>query len=292
MNVLITGASGQLGQTFMAMTEGCEHNMVYTDLRPSRDGVLMLDVCDVDAVFRMVDDFGIQVVVNCAGYTDVAKAEAEEALAFKVNAEAPGVLAEVAAQRNIALIHISTDYVFDGRSSIAYGEDAEPAPLSAYGRSKLAGELAVLASGCRHIILRTAWLFSPYGKNFVKTIYEKSAEKPMLKVVDDQIGTPTYAGDLVDFIMHIIDAQMLDRTGVYNYTNEGVCSWYDLAWEVCDLSGHLCDILPCKTSDYPTGVVRPAFSVLDKTKVKQTFCIEIPHWKDSLRFCLANMSEI
>lgn len=291
MNILITGAGGQLGQTFMAMTADCGHGMVYTDLRPSREGVLALDVCDEDAVMKIVEEGDVQVIVNCAGYTDVARAETDEALAFKVNAEAPGVLAEVAARKNIVLIHISTDYVFDGRSAIAYGEDAEPAPLSAYGRSKLAGELAVLASSCRHIILRTAWLFSPYGKNFVKTIYEKSAEKPALKVVDDQIGTPTYAGDLVDFIMHIIDAQMLDRTGVYNYTNEGVCSWYDLAWEVCDLSGHLCDILPCKTSDYPTGVVRPAFSVLDKTKVKRTFGIEIPHWKDSLRFCHARMSE-
>lgn len=292
MNILITGAGGQLGQTFMAMTADCGHNIVYTDLRPSREEVMALDACDADAVAHMVDNFGIQIIVNCAGYTDVAKAETEEELAFKVNAEAPGVLAKVAAKHDVVLIHISTDYVFDGKASKAYGEDAEPAPLSAYGRSKFAGELAVLAASCRHIILRTAWLFSPYGKNFVKTIYEKSAESPMLKVVEDQIGTPTYAGDLVDFIMHIIDAQMLDNMGLYNYTNEGVCSWYDLACEVCDLSGHLCDILPCKTSDYPTGVVRPAFSLLDKTKVKQTFGIEIPHWKDSLRFCLSRMSEI
>ncbi|MBE6217656.1 MAG: dTDP-4-dehydrorhamnose reductase [Bacteroidales bacterium] len=290
MKILVTGACGQLGRTLMDIKDEDRHQYIFTDAYPAMDGVLPLDICDADAVDRMVGDNGVQVIVNCAAYTDVAKAETQEDTAFKVNAEAPGALAKAAARSGAVLIHISTDYVFDGKSAVAYGEDAEPAPLSAYGRSKFAGELAVLASGCRHIIIRSAWLFSRYGKNFVKTILEKTSSQPSVKVVEDQIGTPTFAGDLAEFIMYIIDNDMLDKEGVYNYTNEGVCSWYDLAWEVCDLSGHLCDVIPCKTSDFPTGVVRPAFSVLDKTKVKQTFLIEIPHWKDSLRFCMANMA--
>lgn len=290
MKILVTGACGQLGRTLMDIKDEDRHQYIFTDAYPATDGVLPLDICDADAVDRMVGDNGVQVIVNCAAYTDVAKAETQEDTAFKVNAEAPGALAKAAARSGAVLIHISTDYVFDGKSSVAYGEDAEPAPLSAYGRSKFAGELAVLASGCRHIIIRSAWLFSRYGKNFVKTILEKTSSQPSVKVVEDQIGTPTFAGDLAEFIMYIIDNDMLDKEGVYNYTNEGVCSWYDLAWEVCDLSGHLCDVIPCKTSDFPTGVERPAFSVLDKTKVKQTFLIEIPHWKDSLRFCMANMA--
>lgn len=290
MKILVTGACGQLGRTLMDIKDEDRHRYIFTDAYPAMDGVLPLDICDADAVDRMVGDNGVQVIVNCAAYTDVAKAETQEDTAFKVNAEAPGALAMAAARSGAVLIHISTDYVFDGKSAVAYGEDAEPAPLSAYGRSKFAGELAVLASGCRHIIIRSAWLFSRYGKNFVKTILEKTSSQPSVKVVEDQIGTPTFAGDLAEFIMYIIDNDMLDKEGVYNYTNEGVCSWYDLAWEVCDLSGHLCDVIPCKTSDFPTGVARPAFSVLDKTKVKQTFLIEIPHWKDSLRFCMANMA--
>lgn len=290
MKILITGACGQLGRTLMDMKDEGKHEYIFTDAFPMMEGVLALDISDAEAVDKVVRDNGVQVIVNCAAYTDVAKAETEEEVAFKVNAEAPGTLAKAAARTGAVLIHISTDYVFDGRSGVAYAEDAEPAPLSAYGRSKFAGELAVLASGCRHIIIRSAWLFSRYGKNFVKTILDKTSSQSSVKVVEDQIGTPTFAGDLAEFIMYIIDNDMLDKTGIYNYTNEGVCSWYDLAWEVCDLSGHLCDVLPCKTSDFPTGVIRPAFSVLDKTKVKQTFCIEIPHWKDSLRFCMANMA--
>lgn len=274
----------------MDMKDEGKHEYIFTDAYPALEGVVPLDICDAGDVDRMIGENGVQVIVNCAGYTDVPKAEKEEELAFKVNAEAPGVLAGAAARYGAALIHISTDYVFDGRSGVAYAEDAEPAPLSAYGRSKAAGELAVLASGCRHLIIRSAWLFSRYGKNFVKTILEKTSSQSSIKVIEDQIGTPTYACDLAGLIMHVIDNDMLDRTGIYNYTNEGVCSWYDFAWEVCDRSGHDCKVLPCKTSDFPTGVVRPAFSVLDKTKVKQTFGIEIPHWKDSLRLCMANMA--
>lgn len=290
MKILITGACGQLGRTLMDIKDEARHEYIFTDAYPTVGGIRSLDICDAEAVGKFVGDNGVQVIVNCAAYTDVAKAETDAEAAFKVNAEAPGTLAKAAARTGALLIHISTDYVFDGKTNIAYAEDADPAPLNAYGRSKLAGECAVIASGCHYIIIRSAWLFSKYGKNFVKTILDKTSSQPSIKVVEDQVGTPTFAGDLAEFIMYIIDNDMLDREGVYNYTNEGVCSWYDLAWEVCDLSGHLCDVLPCKTSDFPTGVERPAFSVLDKTRVKKTFCIEIPHWKDSLRFCMANMA--
>ena len=291
MNVLVTGSCGQLGRSLAVLAEGCGKEFIYTGRKEDPEsGVVALDITDVEAVRNIVKENDIDAIVNCAGYTDVERAESEEDKAFAVNAEAVGILASVAKESGATLIHISTDYVFDGRSSEPYGEDAEPAPLSAYGRSKFAGELAVLASGCRHIIIRSAWLYSRYGKNFVKTILEKTSSQSSIKVVEDQVGTPTFAGDLAEFIMYVIDNDMLDKDGIYNYTNEGVCSWYDLACEVCDLSGHLCDVLPCKTSDFPTGVERPAFSVLDKTKVKQTFGIDIPHWKDSLRFCMANMA--
>lgn len=285
MNVLVTGGCGQLGSMLRQVAECSEHTFIYTSLHGA-DDVCALDITDRNAVDKMVKENSVDVILNFAGYTDVEKAELEEEAAFKVNAEAAGILAEAAKDNDAVLIHISSDYVFDGRCSEPYGEDAEPAPLSAYGRSKFAGELAVLAAGCRHIIIRTAWLYSPYGKNFVKTILKRSEELPLLKVVSDQVGTPTFAGDLAEFILQLLEPENLSKTGIYNYSNEGVCSWYDLAWEVCDLSGNLCEVLPCKTGEYPVRAARPQYSVLDKTKVKETFGIEIPHWKDSLRYCL------
>lgn len=288
MNVLVTGSCGQLGRSLAVFAEGSGHTFVYTGLKAdSEAGVVALDITDADAVRNIVMENKIGAIVNCAGYTDVERAESEQDKAFAINADAVGILASVAKQSGATLIHISTDYVFDGHSSEPYGEDAEPAPLSAYGRSKLAGELAVLASGCSYIILRTSWLYSTYGKNFVKTILSKSASQPSLKVVSDQVGTPTYAGDLAEFIILLLEPENLARQGIYNYTDEGVCSWYDLACEVCDLSGNLCDVLPCRTGDYPVKAARPHYSVLDKTKVKETFGIGIPHWKDSLRYCLS-----
>ena len=290
MNVLVTGGCGQLGRSIDVLAEGCGHRFIYTGLKADDgSGVVALDITDVRAVRGIVKENEVGAIINCAGYTDVERAESEEDKAFAVNAEAVGILASVAKEIGATLIHISTDYIFDGHSSEPYGEDAEPAPLSAYGRSKLAGELAVLASGCPHIILRTSWLYSPYGKNFVKTILSKSASQPSLKVVSDQIGTPTYAGDLAEFILHLLEPENIVRHGIYNYTNEGVCSWYDLACEVCDLSGNLCEVLPCRTGDYPVKAARPHYSVLDKTKVKETFGIGIPHWKDSLRYCLGQI---
>lgn len=289
MNVLVTGGCGQLGRSIAVMAEGTGHRFIYADLRADADScVVALDITDAEAVRSIVRENEVDAIVNCAGYTDVERSESEEDKAFAVNAEAVGILASVAKENGVTLIHVSTDYIFDGHGSEPYGEDAEPAPLSAYGRSKLAGELAVLASGCSHIIIRTSWLYSSFGKNFVKTILSKSASQPSLKVVCDQIGTPTYAGDLAEFILLLLEPYNIVRHGIYNYSNEGVCSWYDLAWEVCDLSGNLCEVLPCRTGDYPVKAARPHYSVLDKTKVKETFGIGIPHWKDSLRYCLTS----
>lgn len=289
MNILVTGGNGQLGCSFREKAGGSGHHFIFADLRPGGD--MVLDATDLEAVCSAVRDNGIDVIMNCAGYTDVAKAEQEEDLAYRVNAEAVANLAEAAKRNDAVLIHVSTDYVFDGMAGVPYKEDSEPSPVSAYGRTKLAGEKAVLDSGCRYLIFRIAWLYSRYGKNFVRTIYERSADSPVLNVVCDQVGTPTFAGDLVDLIINIMDSGMTGRQGIYNFTDEGVCSWFDLAWEVCDISGHLCEVRPCMTADYPSGVRRPAYSVLDKSKVKETFGIDIPYWKDSLRFCMKELME-
>ena len=285
MNILVTGGAGQLGCSIRDAAKDSEHKFIYSGLNASGD-LACLDITDSDAVAGFVTEHSIDVIINCAGYTDVERAESEEDKAYKVNAEAVSVLAAAAKSAGAVLVHISTDYVFDGCGSVPYGEDVAPAPLSAYGRSKFAGELAVLASGCRQFIIRTSWLYSQYRKNFVKTILAKSAELPVLKVVSDQIGTPTYAGDLAEFILTLIEPDNIEKTGIYNYTNEGVCSWFDLAYEVCEISGNLCEVIPCRTDEYPVKAARPHYSVLDKTKAKETFGVGIPHWKDSLRYCI------
>lgn len=291
MNVLVTGGSGQLGRSIMDVAEYSGHRFIYTYMcSQSHEGMVHLDITDPEEVNQAMNDYGIDVIVNCAGYTDVERAESEEDKVFKVNAEAVDVLAGAARARGALLIHISTDYIFDGTRSEPYSEDAEASPLGVYGRSKLAGELAVRASGARHMIIRTSWLYSRYGKNFVKTILKKSEEQPLLKVVSDQVGTPTYAGDLAEFILTLLEPENLEKTGTYNYTDEGVCSWYDLACEVCDMSGNLCEVVPCETGEYPVKAARPHYSVLNKSKVKKTFCIEIPYWKDSLRHCLSEIA--
>lgn len=293
MKILVTGSNGQLGQAIMNSTHDLDHEIVFT-ARTAGSGRLIvqgLDVTDPEAVARTVRDNDIDVIINCAGYTDVAKAEIEPEKAFLLNEKAVANLAEAARDNGAVLIHVSTDYIFDGRSSVPYGEEDVAEPLGEYGRSKLAGENAVKASGCRYIILRTSWLFSIYGHNFLKTIHRKSGEQSMIKVVSDQIGTPTYAPDLVDAIFHIIDEGMLDKTGVYNFTNEGVCSWYDFAREICEASGSLCNVMPCRTEDYPANVRRPHYSVLDKMKFKDTFGFEIPHWKDSVSFCVSELEK-
>ena len=290
MNILVTGCMGQLGRSFRNAMELSDHRCIFTDVRDG-DDVMALDITDQDAVSAAVKDNSVDLIVNCAAYTNVNKAEEEEDLAYRINALAPGILAKAAKDAGALLIHISTDYVFDGTGHIPYSEDMPVSPLSAYGRTKQAGEQLIADSGCRYMIFRTAWLYSSFGGNFVQTIYDKTASQPVISVVSDQIGTPTYAQDLADAISGIIESGMLDKTGIYHYTNEGVCSWYDFAKEICDMSGHLCDVLPCRTSDYPSKTRRPHYSVLDKTKIKETFGIEIPHWKDSLMFCIRQIEE-
>lgn len=280
MKIVVTGALGQLGQEIMKLAAGSEHEFVFTDIRAT-DNVSLLDITDVDAVDAFVGK-DVDVIVNCAAYTDVNKAESDEESARQINAAAAGILASAAAKADALLIHVSTDYVFDGTSTVPYREDCLPAPTGAYGRTKLEGERLVQESGCRYMIFRTAWLYSLSGRNFFLTMVNKTAELPQMKVVFDQTGTPTYAGDLAYLISHIIENGLLDRTGIYHYTDEGVCSWYDFAKEINSLVGHTCNVMPCRTEDYPTPARRPHYSVLDKAKVRETFGIEIPHWRDSL----------
>lgn len=285
MNILVTGAAGQLGRAMVKAAQGSDNKYIFCDRQN-------LDISNETAVESFVQIQNIDVIVNCASYTAVDKAEDEQETAELINTRAVAAMAEIARKHDAVLVHISTDYVFDGKACVAYTEEAPTAPLNVYGRTKADAERAVLESGCRHIILRTSWLYGVEGDNFVKRIIEKSAENPVLKVISDQIGTPTFVEDLARLISLIIEENMLDRTGIYNYSNEGVCSWYDFAHEICAQVGHLCDVLPCHTDEYPRKAVRPHFSVLDKSKVKKTFGIEIPHWKDSLSLCIRELENI
>lgn len=279
MKILVTGAMGQLGREISKLADSTEHTYIYTDVR-AHEGVVELDVTDAEAVNAAVQ--GVDVIVNCAAYTDVNKAESDAEAAHKVNALAPAVLAEAAKAAGAMLIHVSTDYVFDGQANVPYREDAARNPLGVYGRTKMEGEDAIVKSGCRHLIFRTSWLYSTTGKNFFLTMADLTASKPELKVVVDQVGTPTYAYDLAYLITYIIEENLLDRNGVYNYSGEGVCSWFDFASEINSQMGHTCRIVPCRSEEYPTPAERPHYSVLDKSKVKRDFGIEIPYWRHSL----------
>ncbi len=285
MNILITGACGQLGRTLMDVSRGYDHYCLFADISES-EGVVSLDATDAAAVMDVVKEHHIDVIVNCAGYTDVNGAESDEALAYKLNAELPAILASAAKACDAVLIHISTDYVFDGKANTPYMETAATNPLSVYARTKDAGDKAVTESGCRYLIFRTAWLYSCYGRNFFKTIEEKTSDMPSINVVIDQVGTPTYAWDLASAIFSVIDGGCTDKVGIYNYSNEGVCSWYDFARAINRGFGYLCDVRPCHTGDYPSKVCRPAYSVLDKSHFKKTFGIDVPHWEDSLLVCI------
>lgn len=298
MKILVTGSGGQLGRTIMNSSRYMEHEFIFTSHAGERPAACpegaswaCLDITDRESVRRIVAENEAEIIINCAGYTDVAGAEKEPQKAFLINSEAVSYLAQAARETGAMLMHISTDYVFDGYASTPYREDDPASPLSEYGRSKLEGEKAVLASGCRYMIFRTAWLFSPYGKNFVRTIMMKADAQSSISVVSDQIGTPTYASDLVEAIFHIVDEGMLDKEGIYNFTNEGVCSWYDFAKEICAETGSLCVVSPCSTNDYPTNVRRPQYSVLDKRRFKETFGRDIPHWRDSLSFCIKEIEK-
>ena len=247
-----------------------------------------LDITDSDAVAAFVEQNGIQIIVNCAAYTNVDRAEEDEPTAERINAEAVRNLAEAMKKVDGTLFHISTDYVFGDEGNTPRTEEMPLDPQGAYGRTKLHGEQAIAEVGCKAIIIRTAWLYSEFGKNFLLTMLRLTKEKPAINVVFDQVGTPTYAGDLALTIFSIIEGDMYaGNEGVYHFSNEGVCSWYDFAQEIATAMGHReCKISPCHSDEFPSKVKRPAYSVLDKSKIKRTFGVEIPHWRESMYYCL------
>ena len=287
MNILVTGANGQLGCCMRNAASGSADRYIFTD-------VAELDITDRDAVARMVADNGINLIINCAAYTNVDKAETDAAFAEKLNAEAVRNLADAIKGVDGTLIHISTDYVFGGDPyNTPCREEQTGTPTGVYGLTKLHGEQAIAASGCKALIFRTAWLYSEYGKNFVKTMLSLTSAKPELKVVFDQTGTPTYAQDLADAIYNIIENRRFEgNEGIYHYSNEGVCSWFDFTKAIASMAGNTgCDIQPCHSDEFPSPVRRPAYSVLDKTKFKHTFGLRVPYWTDSLKTCINNLKQ-
>ena len=286
MNVLVTGGCGQLGMSLRRVMA----DAIFTDVVDAPDTVL-LDITDLAAVRSMVASEGVDVIVNCAGYTNVDAAESHADAAELLNAKAVENLAVAMKEVGGLLVHISTDYVFGSKYNTPIPEDAVTAPESVYGQSsKWHGEEAIRRVGCRSVIIRTAWLYSEFGKNFVKTMLRLTAEKPSLKVVFDQVGTPTYAGDLAQAIVRLLEIAGQAGNDTYHFTNEGVTSWYDFAKTIAEYAGHTaCDIQPCHSDEFPSPVRRPAYSVLDKTKIKETFGLRIPYWTDSLKKCLRNL---
>ena len=289
MNILVTGANGQLGNEIRIVSKNTADNYIFTDVNQV-EGVetTYLDITDLVAIRDIVAKYNIQAIINCAAYTNVDAAETNEALAEKLNADAPENLAKAMKEVGGLLIHISTDYVFGKEPyNTPCKEDQEGTPTGVYGTTKLHGEQKIIATGCKYIIIRTAWLYSEFGKNFCKTMLNLTSSKPQLKVVFDQCGTPTYAYDLALAIMEILKSPVV---GIYHYSNEGVCSWYDFTKMIADYAENTnCDIQPCHSDEFPSPVTRPAYSVLDKTKIKQTFGIQIPYWTDSLKRCINNL---
>lgn len=285
MNILVTGANGQLGTHMRLLAPKSRHHYIFVDIEE-------LDITSREAVLACVRENNIDMIVNCAAYTNVDRAESDEANADRVNHIAVAYLAEAMKSVGGFLVHVSTDYVFGGDPhNTPCPETLAANPTGAYGRTKLAGEQAVLASGCHHLIFRTGWLYSEYGKNFLLTMLNLTATKPQLKVVFDQVGTPTYAGDLAQALFSIVEQGLYENhEGIYHYSNEGVCSWFDFARAIARQAGNTaCDIQPCHSSEFPSPVHRPAYSVLDKTKFKQTFGLAVPYWTDSLARCLSNI---
>ena len=284
--ILITGANGQLGNEMRRLGAVSPNEYLFTD-------VAELDITDKGAVIEYVKENKVDIIVNCAAYTNVDKAEDDEATAELINATAVRNLAEAMKDVDGTLFHVSTDYVFGADGNIPRAEDMPLNPLGAYGRTKLHGEQAIAEVGCKAIIIRTAWLYSEFGNNFLKTMLRLTAEKESLNVVFDQVGTPTYAGDLALAIFSIIEGDIYKgNEGIYHFSNEGVCSWYDFAQEIASAMRHdKCKINPCHSNEFPSKVTRPPFSVLDKTKIKTTFGIEIPHWRDSMLYCLQRLAK-
>lgn len=293
MNILVTGANGQLGNCLRIAAKDSDNKYIFTDIADD-DHTKCLDITDAKSVAQMVMDNDVKIIVNCAAYTNVDAAEDNQALAELLNSTAVRNLAEAAKANNGTLIHISTDYVFGKEPyNVPCREDQKGTPTGIYGMTKLHGEQQIAESGVKSLIFRTAWLYSEYGKNFVKTMLNLTATKPELKVVFDQAGTPTYAQDLADAIFKIIENRTMDgNEGVYHYSNEGVCSWFDFTKMIAEFAGNTdCDIQPCHSDEFPSKVVRPAYSVLDKTKFKETFGLKVPYWTDSLKICIKNLKE-
>ena len=319
MNILVTGANGQLGNEMRIIARSSSDEYIFTDVNQV-EGVETeyLDITDLDAVRRMVTENGVEAIVNCAAYTNVNAAETNESLAEKLNAEAPENLAKAMKEVDGLLVHISTDYVFGAEScNTPCKEDQTGTPTGVYGLTKLHGEQKIIATGCKHVIIRTAWLYSEFGKNFCKTMMNLTATKPQLKVVFDQVGTPTYALDLAEAIVVVLndyaasvisterDSSVISterqrvekstyhKSGIYHYSNEGVCSWFDFTKMIAEYNGTTsCDIQPCHSNEFPSPVTRPSYSVLDKTKIKDTFGVKVPYWTDSLKKCIANLKNI
>ncbi len=293
MNILVTGANGQLGNEMRIISKDSTDNYIFTDVNQI-EGVetFYLDITDLESIRKMVADNHIDAIVNCAAWTNVDGAEDPEkyALVEKLNATAPENLAIAMKEVDGWLVQISTDYVFGKEPyNTPCKEDQQGTPTGVYGATKLLGEQEIIATGCKYMILRTAWLYSEFGKNFVKTMLNLTATRPQLKVVFDQTGTPTYAYDLATAIVAAIKNPV---EGIYHYSNEGVCSWYDFTKMIAEYSGQTtCDIQPCHSKEFPSPVTRPSYSVLDKTKIKETFGIPIPYWTDSLRKCLINITK-
>ena len=286
MNILVTGANGQLGSEMRRVGFVSPNNYIFTDIAE-------LDITDSKAVLEFVADNKISVIVNCAAYTNVDKAEDDERTAEAINTTAVRNLAEAAKSHNATLFHISTDYVFGTDGNTPRTEEMAVNPLGAYGRTKLNGERAIAEVGCKALIFRTAWLYSEFGNNFLKTMLRLTAERSEINVVFDQVGTPTYAADLAVLIFSIIEYGIYQgNEGIYHFSNEGVCSWYDFAKEIAAAAGQTqCQINPCHSSEFASKVCRPPYSVLDKSKVKRVFGVDIPHWRDSMLHCLTRLKK-
>ena len=292
--ILVTGANGQLGNEMRIIAKNSNDTYIFTDINQV-EGVetTFLDITDLEAVQQCVVDNNIDVIVNCAAYTNVDAAETNEDLAEKLNAEAPKNLAKAIKEVGGLLIQISTDYVFGKESyNVPCREDQQGTPTGVYGASKLHGEQNIIEIGGNYVIIRTAWLYSEFGKNFCKTMMNLTSSKPQLKVVFDQVGTPTYAYDLAKAIVTVIDKFDGTQTGIYHYSNEGVCSWFDFTKMIAEYNGTTdCDVQPCHSDEFPSPVKRPAYSVLDKTKIKEIFGVEVPYWTDSLKKCIINLKK-
>ena len=296
MNILVTGANGQLGREMRLTAKESSHHYIFTDVAPAEGlETILLDITDRNAVEQMVSEEQVGAIVNCAAWTDVDACETDSVMAAKaerINALAPAILAQAMRDVNGLLVHISTDYVFGLEPyNTPCNEEQKGTPTGVYGHSKLRGEMVIRNSGVQYIILRTSWLYSEYGRNFCRTMMKLTAEKPQVNVVFDQTGTPTYALDLAQAITTILERESWrGNTGIYTYSNEGVCSWYDFAMTIRKMAGHeACQINPCHSSEYPSPVKRPAYSVLDKSKFKQTFHLSIPYWAESLLKCVNNL---